>query len=119
MRGHEPDSRYLTLWVCVIISSAIIFVGWFFIMKNNLQRIDDQFSSSDQTMEEAYEQVEGMFAGVKTIMSETQTGIEDAVLEESDAIEEIAGELGLKKAGTVDEVEKDEKVEKKPIVESE
>ncbi len=76
MEGHESDSRYLTLWLCVIVSAVIIFGGWIFVMKYNFNKINAEMEQESSTMEGAMAQVDDIFQGVSDLLDEQGLAIE-------------------------------------------
>ena len=87
MEGHEPDTRYLTLWICVIVSAVIIFTGWIFVMKYNFTKINEEMVNQDVTVEKATQEMGEMFDGVKKIMEE-QGELLDEVIKKQELEEE-------------------------------
>ncbi len=45
-KNKKSDSKYLLLWVCVIIAGAIIFGGWIYSLKYSLAEMDKQADKS-------------------------------------------------------------------------
>ena len=107
MEGHEPDTRYLTLWICVIISAVIIFTGWIFVMKYNFTKINEEMVNQDVTVEKATQEMGEMFDGVKKIMEEQGSLLEE-VLEKEAAKEkelEVSGDKKTKEDEVITETE--------------
>ncbi len=64
MKEKDPNAKYLTLWLCVIVSAGIIFSGWLFSVKYNFKKINDQMQNNGATIEKATAEMEDMFAGM-------------------------------------------------------
>lgn len=77
MEGHEPDSRYLVLWVCVIIAAGIILVGWFISMRHNFNEINAEMNNNvGQNFEQAEQQVLSLFGDVEKTIDDNTQGLE-------------------------------------------
>lgn len=74
MEGQEPDSRYLVLWICVIIASSIVVVGWLVSMKYSFNKINAEMNDNvGQDFEQAEQQVLSIFSDVNdAIRKDTQ-----------------------------------------------
>ncbi len=55
-KNKKNDSRYLLLWICVIIAAVIIFGGWIYSLKYSFTEMDKQADKS-QTVEGLVEQM--------------------------------------------------------------
>jgi len=74
MEGKEPESKYLVMWICVIIAAGIIFTGWIFAMKYNFGQINDKMGRDvNKTADQASQEVEGMFAGIESILNKADS----------------------------------------------
>ena len=70
-KQNEPDSKYLVLWLCVIICAGIIFVGWLFSVKYNFQQINKETAEKvNKTSEQATKEVLDMFDGAGAILKQ-------------------------------------------------
>ena len=91
MEVHEPDSRYLVLWVCVIITAGIILTGWGVSMKYNFSKINQEMDVNvGQSFEQAEQEVKDVFEDVNKALKEDSKDLNftDAQVE---AIAEIEG----------------------------
>jgi len=71
MEGHEPDSRYLVLWICVIITAGIILTGWGVSMKYNFNKINEEMDDNvGQSFEQAEQDVLNAFGDVNSAIKE-------------------------------------------------
>ncbi|NQT50342.1 hypothetical protein HQ571_06640 [Candidatus Kuenenbacteria bacterium] len=113
---HEPESKYLTLWVCVIIAAVVIFVGWFISLKYNFQKINQEMDQNvNKTTEQAAQEVQDMLDGVNDLISQDdalQEGEADTT-EKLQDLEKKVEELSDKIIEQVDE----NQIEPEPVVE--
>ena len=94
MEGKEPESKYLTLWICVIVVAVLIFAGWIFALKYNFNKINAKMEQDvNKTTDQAYSEVQDMFTGVGEVLSDTQ-----AKLEKIEADKAAAEKAALDKA---------------------
>ena len=80
MGNNNPESKYLWLWVTVIVSALIIVVGWFYAVKYNLAKISAEMGKSGQTSEQAAKEFNDMVAGLGEIMK-NKSSTENAPLD--------------------------------------
>lgn len=86
MEQKEPDSRYLTLWLCVFLTVGIVFVGWFVALRQNFNKINkDMNGNVTQTFEEAQQDVLDSFGEVEAILAEGEDKLKAAVAVEAEA----------------------------------
>lgn len=77
MEGHEPDSRYLVLWICVIITAGIILTGWGVSMKHSFNKINTEMDGNvGQSFEEAEQEVLNVFGDVNNVLKESSKGLQ-------------------------------------------
>ena len=86
MSHDQADSRYLTLWICVILSAAIIFVGWMFAIRYNFQKIDESAVTKDQAADQASAQVEQMFTGVDKMINQGSADVNAEIAKQKEAL---------------------------------
>ncbi|MEK7158974.1 MAG: hypothetical protein AAB766_00550 [Patescibacteria group bacterium] len=72
MENKNPESKYLMLWIAVIISAIIIIVGWFYAIKYNMAKISEDMGKSGQTEEQAVKEFNDMVAGIGEIMKKQE-----------------------------------------------
>jgi len=72
MRNNNPESKYLWLWVTVIVSALIIVVGWFYAVKYNMAKISEEMGKSGQTSEQAAKEFNDMVAGIGEIIKKKE-----------------------------------------------
>ena len=70
MGDKNHDSKYLTLWLCVISAAAVILVGWVYAMKFNLNKISEEMNKSGQTSDQAVKEFQEMVSGVDNILKQ-------------------------------------------------
>jgi flagellar basal body-associated protein FliL len=96
MDKQEPDSRYLILWVSVVLAAGIILVGWYFSVKYNFNKINTEMEQSvNKTQEQAEAEVQEMMEGVDQIIKESNEAaqeiidikVEEAVADEAAIVE--------------------------------
>jgi len=94
MEGREPESKYLILWLCVIICAGIIFVGWLISMKYNFDKINRETEKNvNRTNDQAFQEVQEMFEGADKILKQ-----------------------GEEELTIIKELKKDKDAEEKPVV---
>lgn len=96
MEGKEPDSRYLVLWICVIIAAGIILVGWFMAMKYNFNKMNEEMHNSvGQDFQAAEAEVFATFSEIEDKIREETQDI-SITPEQQEAIEEIDNKVDNK-----------------------
>lgn len=103
MEGKEPESKYLTLWICVALVAVLIFAGWIFALKYNFNKINTQMEKDvNKTTDQAFSEVQDMFTGVGEVLSDTEAKLEkleaDKAAAEKAAADKAALEAGAKAA---------------------
>ena len=89
IKHNEPDSKYLILWVCVIICAGIIFVGWFFSVRYNFEKINKETEVKvNKTSEQATQEVLDMFDGAGDILKQGDTEIQNLKTEQQLKLEQ-------------------------------
>ena len=77
MEGYEPDSKYLTLWICVVVAAGIILFGWAFSMKYSFSKINNEMHSSvGKTSDQAAEEMFQMFEAVDQALKQQESEVE-------------------------------------------
>lgn len=70
-KHNQADSRYLVLWVCVIVCASVILVGWLFSMKYSFNKINEESAKKiNITSQQAQQQVLDMFDGANAILNQ-------------------------------------------------
>ena len=97
---HEPESKYLTLWVCVIIAAVVIFVGWFISLKYNFKKINQEMDQNvNKTTDQAAQEVQAMLDGVNDLINQNEvelTGDDEATKKIEDLekkVEELSDKI--------------------------
>lgn len=72
MENKNPESKYLMLWIAVIISAIIIIVGWFYAVKYNMAKISADMGKRGQTEEQAAKEFNDMIAGIGEIIKKQE-----------------------------------------------
>jgi len=110
MSEKDPNSKYLTLWLCVIVSAVIIIGGWVMAMKYNFKKISNEMSQSgNRTSEQATSELEQMFAGVQDILNNSAendkiTEADKKVLDETQAAVQNVDEKIMEKISEKDSI---------------
>lgn len=96
MEGKEPESKYLTLWICVALVAALIFAGWIFALKYNFNKINTQMEKDiNKTTNQAFSEVQDMFTGVGEVLSETEAKLEKLETDKAAAEKAAADKAAL------------------------
>lgn len=72
MENKNPESKYLMLWIAVIVSAIIIIVGWFYAVKYNMAKISEDMGKRGQTEEQAAKEFNDMIAGIGEIIKKQE-----------------------------------------------
>ncbi|HMB26162.1 MAG TPA: hypothetical protein VKP03_01970 [Patescibacteria group bacterium] len=73
MSKNKADSKYLVLWICVILTATVIFAGWFFALKQNFVKINAQMQNEDgRDIEQMEQELTKTFQGLENILKKQE-----------------------------------------------
>lgn len=75
MDGKNQDSRYLMMWTGVIITAAIVFVGWVWLVRHNINQINAEMNQKTGTMDQVTAEMQKMFDETSAILQRNEKSL--------------------------------------------
>jgi len=72
MDTKNQDSRYLIMWACVIVTGAIVFVGWLWVVRHNIDQTNAELGQGAGSMEQVTEEMQKMFGDVSEALKKNE-----------------------------------------------
>jgi Tfp pilus assembly protein PilO len=66
----DKDSKYVILWICVLVSAVIIFTGWIFSIKFNFDKINNELGAQNKEKVEEFKKIEESYSDIDQILDQ-------------------------------------------------
>ena len=76
MDTKNQDSRYLIKWICVIVTGAIVFVGWLWVIRHNIDRTNEELSQGVGSMDQMTVEMQKMFNEMSAELKKTEAPLD-------------------------------------------
>lgn len=98
---EEHGSKYIALWICVLVAAGAIFAGWIYALKFNFKQINQEVQVNSPSTNQAIAEVQEMFDGLNNILKEQEIIVkeEKKTIEEEVILENVPEEDPLQAAG--------------------
>jgi len=83
MNNQNQDSRYLTMWICVIVVGALIFVGWLWTIRHSIDRTNAELSQGVGSMEQMTDEMQKMFNEMSAELKKTELPAKEVMPKEA------------------------------------